>query len=139
MTESAPAESIDSLSDAVRASGGALDAQSALWGAVFSLEKWWFVARGVLPEVGPLVGTVDGVPSLLAFTSIARAGEFARAHGFVQDDEGQVLAVPTVGILDMCDQFAAQGVQRIVVDQGTLGFFAPLAQLRPIHDFIRRS
>jgi hypothetical protein len=139
MSESARHGSIDALSDAVRASGGALDAQTALWGAMFALEKWWFVARGVLPEVGPLVGTVDGVPSLLAFTSGARAGEFARANGFVEHDQSQVLAVPTVGILDMCDQFAAQGVQRIVVDQGTLGFFAPLAQLRPIHSFIHQQ
>ena len=94
-------------------------------------------AGGTLPDVGPLVGTVDGVASLLAFTSGTRAGDFALERGFTKDGEGQVLAVPTGTVLDLCDQMAAHGVQRVVVDQGTLGFFAPLAQLRAIHGFLR--
>ncbi|KGN40511.1 hypothetical protein [Knoellia aerolata] len=136
MTDAEQTASIDDLSEAVRASGGALDAQTALWGAMFSLDRWWFVARGTPPDVGPLVGTVDGVPSLLAFTSGARAREFALANGFSEEQAGLSLAVPSQRVLDMCDQIAEHGVQRVVVDQGTLGFFAPLAQLRAIHAFL---
>lgn len=127
---------IDALSDAARDSGGALGAQTALWRAMFGLERWYFVARGTPPEVGPLVGVVDEVPSLLAFTTGARAREFALANGFSEEQASHVLSVPSGGILDMCDQFTEHGVKRIVVDQGTSGFFAPLDQLRPIHGFI---
>ena len=129
---------IDALSHAVRESGGALGPQTALWRAMFGLERWFFVARGTMPDVGPLVGTVDDVPSLLAFTTGTRAREFALANGFTQEQAGQVLAVPGDNVLAMCDQFAEHGVRRVVVDQGVLGFFAPIEQLRPIHDFIEQ-
>lgn len=127
---------IDALSHTVRESGGALGPQTALWRAMFGLERWFFVARGSMPDVGPLVGTVDEVPCLLAFTTGARAREFALANGFSEEQANQVLAVPSDNILAMCDQLAEHGVKRVVVDQGVLGFFAPLEQLRPIHDFI---
>lgn len=129
---------IDALSNAARDSGGALGAQTALWRAMFGLEKWFFVARGTPPEVGPLVGVVDEVPSLLAFTTGVRAREFALANGFSEEEASRVLSVPSNGILDLCEQLAEHGVKRLVVDQGTLGFFAPLDQLRPIHGFIEQ-
>ncbi|WP_404383752.1 hypothetical protein LL946_00675 [Knoellia locipacati] len=136
-SQSTDPATIDALSDAARASGGALGAQTALWRAMFGLEKWFFVARGTPPEVGPLVGLVDEVPSLLAFTTGTRAREFALANGLDEEQASRVLSVPSSGILDLCDQLAQHGVRRLVVDQGTLGFFAPLDQLRPIHGFIQ--
>lgn len=130
---------IDELSEVARASDGDLDAQTSLWRAMFALEKWWFVARGTAPALAPLVSAVGGVSSLLAFTTAARARDFALASGFSEEEANQVLAVPASSVLDTCDHLTAQGVQRLVVDQGTLGFFAPLTQLRPIHDFITQS
>ena len=138
MTETPDTDTIDALSAAARAAGSDVDAQTALWQAMFELERWYFVARGILPDVAPLIGVVDDVPSLLAFTTGARARDFALANGFPEEEASQVLGVPTSGVLDLCDQFTGQGVQRIVVDQGVLGFFAPLDQLRPIHGFITR-
>lgn len=130
---------IDALSDATRASGGALGSQAALWRAMFGLEKWFFVARGAAPEVGPLVGTVDEVPSLLAFTTAMRAREFALTNGLSEEQASQVLAVPSESVLGLCDQLAEHGVKRLVVDQGVLGFFAPLDQLHAIHDFVQKQ
>lgn len=138
MSQTPDTSNIDALSDAARAAGSDVDAQTALWQAMFELEQWYFVARGTLPEVAPLVGVVDGVPSLLAFSTSLRAREFALGIGFSEEEASQVLGVPTNSVLDLCDQFATQGVERLVVDQGVLGFFAPLAQLRPIHGFINR-
>lgn len=138
MSQTPDTSKVDALSDAARAAGSDVDAQTALWQAMFELEQWYFVARGTMPDVGPLVGVVDGVPSLLAFTTGVRAREFALGNGFSEEEASQVLGVPTSAVLDLCDQFATQGVERLVVDQGALGFFAPLAQLRPIHGFINR-
>ena len=133
--ETAP---VDALCAAARAAGSDVDAQTALWQAMFELERWYFVAQGTLPDVAPLVGVVDEVPSLLAFTTGARARDLALASGFSDEEASQVLGVPTDSVLTLCEQFASQGVQRLVVDQGVLGFFAPLEQLRPIHEFIHR-
>lgn len=133
-----PPASVDALSEAARAAGSDVEAQTTLWQAMFELDRWYFVARGTLPDVAPLVGVVDGVPSLLAFTTGGRARDFALANGFSEEEASQVLGVQTGGVLDLCDQFTTQGVERLVVDQGVLGFFAPLAQLRPIHEFISR-
>ncbi|EAP96922.1 hypothetical protein JNB_19968 [Janibacter sp. HTCC2649] len=138
MSQTPDTNPIDALSDAARTAGSDVDAQTTLWQAMFELERWYFVARGTMPDVSPLVGVVDGVPSLLAFTTGARAREFALKSGFSEEEASQVLGVPTTGVLDLCDQFTTQGVERLVIDQGVLGFFAPLAQLRPIHGFINR-
>ena len=138
MSQTPDASTIDALSNAARAAGSDVDAQTTLWQAMFELEQWFFVARGTLPDVAPLVGVVDGVPSLLAFTTGARAREFALGNGVSEEAASQVRGVAPGGVLDLCDQFTTQGVERLVVDQGTLGFFAPLGQLRPIHEFINR-
>ncbi|MFC7491833.1 MULTISPECIES: hypothetical protein [unclassified Knoellia] len=138
MSQTPDTSTVDALSHAARAAGSDLDAQTALWQAMFELDQWYFVARGTLPDVAPLVGVVDGVPSLLAFTTGPRAREFALGNGFSEEEASQVLGVPTGSVLDLCEQFTAQGVDRLVVDQGVLGFFAPLPQLRPIHEFINR-
>ena len=133
-----PPASVDALSEAARAAGSDVEAQTTLWQAMFELDRWYFVARGTLPDVAPLVGVVDGVPSLLAFTTGGRARDFALANGFSEEEASQVRGVQPGGVLDLCDQFTPPGVERLVVDQGVLGFFAPLAQLRPIHEFISR-
>lgn len=137
MSETPAANPIDALAEAVRASGSDLDAQNALWRAMFDLDKWWFIARGTLPDVTPVVGVVDGMPSLLAFTTGARARECALAMGFSDEEAGQVLAIAPHNVLETADHLVSQGVERLVVDQGVLGFFAPLVQLGPIHDFVR--
>ncbi|GAA4108335.1 hypothetical protein GCM10022415_00880 [Knoellia locipacati] len=139
MSDATGTPSIDSLAEVVRTSGADVDAQSALWGAMFGLDKWWFIARGTLPDVSPVVGVVDGVPSLLAFTSGARARECALTMGFAEEKAGQALAVAPQSVLETTDHLMSQGVQRLVVDQGVLGFFAPLGQLRPIAEFVAQS
>lgn len=113
MSETSPTDpaTIDALSDAVKASGGALGHQTALWRAMFGLERWFFVARGTMPEVGPLVGVVDEAPSLLAFTTGARARQFALDNGLPQEQAEQVLAVPSANVLAMCEQARRQGRQ----------------------------
>ncbi|KGN31964.1 hypothetical protein N802_19310 [Knoellia sinensis KCTC 19936] len=132
-TDDAP--TIDELSNRARAAGD-VSAQSDLWRAMFALDEWYFMASGGLPDGGPVVGIVDGVPSLLAFTTAGRARACGLANGKTEEDANQVLSVPREHFLDMCDQLAHQGVERLVVDQGTLGFFAPLDQLRAMHGFI---
>lgn len=129
---------IDVLSERARV-GGDVDAQSALWRAMFALDEWWFMATGGPPDGGPAVGIVDGVAALLAFTSKERARAFALANGHSPEQASQVIAIPGTLILEMCEQLAAQGVERLVVDLGSLGFSAPLDQLRPMHGFIHRA
>lgn len=130
--------SIDELSERAHAAGD-VEAQSALWRAMFALDEWWFMATGGLPDGGPVVGVVDGVPSLMAFTSQERAREFALANGRSEEEAGQVIAIPGDLVLEMCDQLTHQGVARLVVDLGTTGFSAPLDQLRPMHGFVHRA
>ena len=106
------------------------DAMAQLWGAVYALPAWNFVARGALPDVTPFVGVVDGKPMVLAFTDRARADAFARRQGFTDPDgNSSILSLSVQSVVELVPAYQAQGVFGILFNTGSHGFFAPLTNL----------
>ena len=124
--------SIDSLSDAVRASQGDREAVKSLWAGMFGLERWFFIPRGTSPNFTPYVGVIEGVPSLCAFTSPQRSQEFAQSIGLPEEEWRMALGIPTDHVAAWCASYTSNGVARIIVDPGHSGFFLPLGQLEAV-------
>lgn len=129
-------EEIDELARAARDAGvDDIATQTALWKAVFSLERWFFIPRGdmdALAEVQPLAVVVDEQPMLLAFTSPERARQSAITLGLTDEEAAHVLAVPSEGMVESADGYSKVGLQGVLFDYGWTGFYAPLGQLGPI-------
>lgn len=112
-----------------------IDAQADLWDAIFALDRWWFVARGELPDVQPLVAEVDGRPMVLAFTSPERARQHGLARGLPDDEAGRLLALPSAGFVDDAAALERTGVFGVLVDVQGRGPFAPLGALEAMRRF----
>ncbi|WP_148076734.1 hypothetical protein [Frigoribacterium sp. PhB24] len=111
------------------------DAQADLWDALFALDRWWFIARGELPDVQPLVADVDGRPMVLAFTSPARAHEHAVARGLSEEDAGRLLALPSRGFVEGAADTERTGVFGVLFDVEGRGPYAPLGALDAMRSF----
>jgi len=132
MTEPRP-EQLDQLAHAARS--GTMEANNALWSAVFQLSRWWCLPDGDPPR--PRVGVLDGRPFLLAFTSGERARQQAIAWGLAgPEDSVNVIALTPQGVLSMVDSLRGNGVFGIAFDHGITGFFAPLENLLPIYEHV---
>lgn len=103
------------------------------WNAVFSLERWFFVMRGDLPNPVPFVGMIDNAPHLFAFTSGERAHAFGQDAGLAeQDGTVKVLALPLPNAISICGQLAGQGVPTVVYDVHQAGITLPTDQVEPL-------
>ncbi|HEX3816144.1 MAG TPA: hypothetical protein VHX59_25175 [Mycobacteriales bacterium] len=128
------AEQFDQLAAESRA--GTEEANSALWTAVFSLSRWWFLPDSAQP--GLRIGVIDGRPFLLAFTSDDRARQQAVAWGMAAPDGSvNVIASTPQNVLNMVDGMRSSGVFGVTFDHGVTGFFAPLENLRPIYQHVQ--
>ncbi|MEZ5211250.1 hypothetical protein [Gordonia sp. (in: high G+C Gram-positive bacteria)] len=132
---------IDELARVAAADRSGLD---ALWRAVFELDEWWFIARGLgadcMPgdDTHPFIGVLDGKPFLMAFTDGERARRFALANGLgAADGTAHALAIPPAGIVSTAPSYRQQGVFAIVFDHGSTGFFSPLEDLAAIQQWVR--
>jgi hypothetical protein len=138
--QDAAAALIPPLLALARAGGPEADgiaAQRALWAAVFALPRWLFVARGAEDEPRPFIGVPDDIPTLFAFTTGARARDFASDRlGLPEDEAGLMLAIPTASAVEWVAGFAEHGVERITFDDE---FFAPIGNLLPIRDDLARG
>lgn len=116
-----------------------------LYGMVFSLEKWHFIARGTPPDVNPYIASneeyTDGQHMVRAFTDTDRLMIFARENNLTgPDGTASILSVPTANVLEYLEQFIPYGVQGIWFNSNTEsdGFFLPLKQLRPVKEHLIR-
>lgn len=101
-----------------------------LWRETFELERWWFVPA-IGPEDAPAAVPVHGQKMLLGFTTRERAVDFARAQGFSTDDaviDG--LSLPPREVVTHVSTYQDTGVEALIMDADTTGYFAPLAHLR---------
>ncbi len=126
----------DLLSRRSFAPGATMDDKNALWGGVFALTEWLFIARGSLPDVRPYIASnptvAGGAPMLKAFTDSARLQRFAVANGLAGPNGAvEILSIPVRGAVAYVEQFIGAGVHGIHfnADVESDGFFAPLAQL----------
>ena len=138
----------DALSRKATESGSAMDDMNALYGAVFALPQWHFIARGQFPDVRPYIASnaqvADGQYMVRAFTDTDRLYRFSRENNLLTLDTSDketalILSLPTETIVDYLEGFIAQGVYGIWFnsDSKSDGFFAPLKQLRPIQQFLK--
>lgn len=117
----------------------------ALYGHVFGLPAWHFIARGELPHVRPYVASnaavAEGRPMIRAFTDTDRLYRFAQENGLT-DAAGSaaILSIPVAGAPEYLEGFVADGAYGLWFnsDSASDGFFAPLQQLRPIRDHLAR-
>lgn len=129
-------ERIDELTRVSEARGlDDTDAQADLWDAIFALDRWWFIARGELPDVQPLVADVEGRPMFLAFTSPERARQHALARGLSDDEAGRLLALPSAGFVDDAAAAERSGVFGVLFDVEGRGPYAPLGALEAMRRF----
>lgn len=106
------------------------DAQSALWKAVFGLDVWFSIPRTLEERVQPLVLEVDGSPTLLLWTSGDAAVRGGRELGVLgSDDEPQLLAMPSAGVVDLSASYAAAGIRKVLFDHGATPFLIELDAL----------
>jgi hypothetical protein len=135
----------DALSRKTIESNGAMDDLNNLYGEVFALPEWYFIARGEFPDVQPYIASnaqyADGKHMIRAFTDKERLQRFARENHLTgADGEVLTLDIPTGKIIDYLEQFIAHGVHGIWFNSDTEsdGFFVPLKQLRPIKQHLER-
>lgn len=138
----------DALSRQATESDSAMDDMNNLYGAVFALPQWHFIARGEFPDVRPYIAlnaqVADGQYMIRAFTDTDKLYRFAQENNLMQPDATSkeaalILSLPTETIVDYLEQFIPQGVHGIWFnsDSKSDGFFAPLKQLRPIQEFVK--
>jgi hypothetical protein len=101
-----------------------------LWRETFQLERWWFVPA-IGPEDAPAAVPVHGQKMLLGFTTRERAVDFARAQGFSTDDAAiDGLSLPPIEVVTHVSIYQDTGVEALIMDADTTGYFALLSHLR---------
>ncbi len=138
-----PAPDFDALSNAAFAKGATIEDQNALWTLVMKLKQWQFIARGEFPNVQPYVcsnkGFADGEPMLKAFTDADKLMAFAKVSRLTDENESvHILAMEVNGFIKTAAQYEAMGVWGIHFNPQNSGFYAPLTQLQPIWDFLKK-
>ena len=141
----------DALARKTSESNGALQDLNNLYGHVFALPQWHFIARGQFPDVNPYVASnaqfAGGQDMVRAFTDTDRLLRFAQENNLMAMDadvvggeSALILSIPTDKIVDYLEQFIAQGIYGIWFNSDTksYGFFAPLKQLRPIQEHLEK-
>lgn len=141
----------DTLARMVSESNGALQNLNNLYGHVFALRQWHFIARGQFPDVNPYVASnaqvAGGQYMVRAFTDTDRLLRFAQENNMmamdadvVSGERVSILSVPTDKIVDYLEQFISQSIYGIWFNSDTKshGFFVPLKQLRPIQEHLEK-
>ena len=132
---------IDRLAEVARRAPGDTEAMGALWDALYGLDRWLFIARGEAERPSPYTIVRPEGPMLLAFTTAERARTGGMGNGLGEEETRRLLAVPLPGGIEWAASLEGHGVRGLIVDDGTLGAFAPLGNLVPMRDWFaqRRS
>ena len=135
----------DALARKANQSGGAREDLNKLFGAVFALDEWIFIARGELPNISPYIAAradyQNGQQMIRAFTDSARLLRFAKENNLTNPDGGaEMLGTPTKGVVEYLEQFIGNGVDGVWFnsDAESDGFSIPLKQLRPIKEHLAK-
>lgn len=131
-----PSSEIDRLAHAAEAAGGSAPAQEPLWRALFGLSRWWLIPvrqdTAFGPQVSPFAIELRDRPSIVVFTSQARALTFAHGRGLSGTEDELTLPVPSRALVATAHHYGDAGVQDVVFDVQDTGFSIPLAQLVPV-------
>ncbi len=104
-------------------------ALQAAWQAAFTLETWYFIARGAGDQVTPLAFETPEGGIIAVFTSKDRGLDFGLSIGLPEEEAGFQLAVPRTECVEWLLQFVEDGVSAAVLDPGTTDAAVILAAL----------
>ena len=113
-----------------------------LWLEVFRLPEWFFIARGVLPNVYPYIAEANIIEPnshwIYAFTDTNRATFYAKKNNlFTEDHNTPLLSIPNNdNLIPWILQFYDQGVKGVFFNADGQGFFVPITQLLPIQEHL---
>ncbi|MFB2554880.1 hypothetical protein [Herbiconiux liangxiaofengii] len=127
---------IDRRAALLREQPDSFAAMDNLWRAIYSLERWIFIARGTLDQPAPYAGELPQGPMLFAFTTGERAKTAALGAGLSEEEASMLLAIPLPSAIEWAASFSAVGVKGIAFDLPAAGFFAPLENLVPMRDYM---
>lgn len=94
-----------------------------LWKATVGLESWFFVGQGHGDDAEPMVASLEGRPTLLAFTDEDRAMEFAKKRA--QAKGGSIGPILNMDVPDAVEYFAQLrdlGVEYVLFNNGAYSF-----------------
>ncbi len=122
------------LVERAKSQPGAMEPMNALWGAVYQLPYWRFVARGAFPSAYPCVCFIDGQHWVMAFTDESALRAFvATQSGQVESDASQMLLeIERVG--GMLSWLQTKGVHHIMFNYGLHAFHAPLVNIPAMYE-----
>ncbi len=135
-------ETVRAIDEAAAASIAApedVDAQERLWRAVFSLERWVFIARGGDDEPTPFALSTDEGPVIFAFSTAERARSAGIGFGVPDHEASRLLAVPLPSAAAWVASYAESGVEALVFDAPTIGAMAPLSNLAAMAVYISQN
>lgn len=116
------------------------ETDQALWGAVFRLAEWRFIARGEGEQKSPYTAMMNGSAYVLAFTSERLAHQFAARNKLERKGAPTTLGVDVDRAVKVLNELLALGVYAVLFDPDEHGFFAPLENVeRMFHYFMARQ
>lgn len=104
-------------------------ALQAAWQEAFTLETWYFIARGAGDQVTPLAFDTPEGGIIAVFTSKERGLDFGLSIGLPEQEAGFQLAIPRTECVEWLLQFVEDGVSAAVLDPGTSDAAVILAAL----------
>jgi hypothetical protein len=126
----------DALATAARASNGSRDALDALWGSVYALDYWFFIARGEMPNLTPYCAVIEGKPMVHIFTDSDRCDACARQFGFADENDcTPLIAMGPDGLIGWLELLQANNVWGMYFNHGLNNFFAPLTNTVPMLEY----
>lgn len=136
-SEPTPAQ-IDALAAIVIADGFKdMGLQSDLWTALFQLKQWHLMtfpdSKSTPPGLN--IETHDGKQWVMAFTDMDRLQEYAKSRNQLNADGTMLgMSVPSQTSFDFFEGLV--GLEGVRFNQGDVGFFAPMGNLRAIHSHL---
>lgn len=98
--------------------------------AVLSIPTWYFIAHGEGDDAEPMVGVVDGVPHVLAFTEEFRAAGYADILGRQRGSSSPaVLSMDVPDAMDYFGVLAQHRVEGVAFNSGDYAFAVSFTQL----------
>jgi hypothetical protein len=95
----------------------------ALWKQAMALEAWYFVGQGHGDDAEPMVASLEGRPTLLAFTEEERALDFAKRRAQTKGGNiAPILSMETADAVDYCKQLRDLGVDSVLFNSGAYSF-----------------
>jgi hypothetical protein len=106
-----------------------------VWRATFSLPYWYFLAqRDEQGNDSLYIGTVDGHPHVVGFTTAIRLRNFA-IHDlgvYTEDDQVPAAVMTPRGFVGISGEYENRGVEGIAFDHNINGHFTSMSNLKPL-------